>query len=242
MTDSLTTSQVAALFSVAPHTIRRWVQDGLLEPARTVGGHLRFERENVANLLAARGFSIDERSILPPETPAPEIQLRVLVVDDEESVIEEVLECLKGKNTICETARDGFEAGLQISRFKPHIVFLDLLLPGIDGFRICQEIRKNEETKDLTVITMTGFGTDNFVAQALNAGADECLTKPLDSERVVALVRDTARKINETTGEKNDRGAPEDDQLTQEDARVAPEDDQRAPEDDLPENREVSNF
>jgi excisionase family DNA binding protein len=234
MANLLTTSQVAALFSVASHTIRRWVQDGLLEPARTVGGHLRFEIKNVSNLLAARGFSIDERAIIPAETPAPEIQLRVLIVDDEKSVIDEVLDCLRNQNIVCETARDGFEAGLQISRFKPHIVFLDLLLPGVDGFRICQEIRKNEETRDLTVITMTGFGTDNFVAQALNAGADECLTKPLDSERVVALVRDTARRINESSGEKKARVAPEDGRLPPEDARLPPE--------DGPENRAASGF
>lgn len=197
MSDLLTTSEVAKLFSVAPHTIRRWVQEGLLPTARTVGGHLRFNRKDVNKLLAARGFAIPVNAQPEPKETDKDFQLRVLIVDDEQTVIDQITAALAEENVKIESAGDGFQAGVILSLFKPHLVFLDLLLPDVEGFRICQEIRANETTKDITVVTITGFGTDDFISKALNAGANECLTKPLDVEKLVSIARETAFKIRE---------------------------------------------
>ncbi len=192
--DLLTTSQVAKLFSVAPHTIRRWAQDGLLKPARTVGGHLRFERNSVNQLLAARGFSVPDQVEEKIKTTSGTM-VRVLVVDDEESVIEQIQKDLKGENVHIETARNGYEANVVIPLFKPQLIFLDLLLPDVEGFRICQEIRADEKTKDIYVVAMTGYSTEDFLSKAVAAGANECLPKPLDPKRIKEVTRDRARQI-----------------------------------------------
>lgn len=192
--DLLTTSQVAKLFSVAPHTIRRWAHDGLLKPARTVGGHLRFERDSVNQLLAARGFSVPDQ-VVEKNTKSTAPTVRVLVVDDEETVIEQIEKDLHGENVHIETARNGYEANVVIPLFKPQVIFLDLLLPDVEGFRICQEIRANEKTKDIYVIAMTGYSTDDFLSKAIAAGANECLPKPLDPSRIREITRDRARQI-----------------------------------------------
>ncbi len=193
-TDLLTTSQVAKLFSVAPHTIRRWAQDGLLKPARTVGGHLRFETQSVNKLLAARGFSVPDVVEEEQETNSATV-VRILVVDDEPTVIEQIENDLKGENVHIETAHNGYEANVVIPLFKPQLIFLDLLLPDVEGFRICQEIRANEKTKDIYVVAMTGFSTEDFISKAISAGANECLPKPLDPTRITSITRDRARQI-----------------------------------------------
>jgi len=193
-TELLTTSQVAKLFSVAPHTIRRWAQDGLLAPARTVGGHLRFERQSVNKLLAARGFSVPD--VVEEEKVAQSSTVvRVLVVDDEITVIEQIEKDLKNEQVHIETAHNGYEANVVIPLFKPQLIFLDLLLPDVEGFRICQEIRANEKTKDIYVVAMTGYSTEDFLSKAIAAGANECLPKPLDPTRIVSIARDRARQI-----------------------------------------------
>jgi len=195
MPDFLTTAQVAKLFSVAPHTIRRWTQEGLLKPARTAGGHLRFQRDNVNNLLATRGFAVPDKFDEAVEPADARNRLRVLVVDDEETVIEQILVFLENEGYAIETARDGFEAGMKIASFAPHIVFLDLLLPGMDGFQICQQIRADEKTRNMVVVTMTGYATDDFITKARNAGANDCLAKPLDEATVLPIARKAARDL-----------------------------------------------
>jgi excisionase family DNA binding protein len=206
MPDLLTTAQVAKLFSVAPHTIRRWAQEGLLEPARTAGGHLRFQRDNVNNLLATRGFAVPDKLDAITEQEIDRDTLRVLVVDDEKTIIEQILHFLDDEGFSIETAADGFEAGMKISSFHPHVVFLDLLLPGMDGFKICQQIRSDEKTKDMIVYTMTGYATDDFITKARNAGANDCLAKPLDEETIQSLARKAARDLkNKDKGIKPSR-------------------------------------
>jgi excisionase family DNA binding protein len=195
MSDLLTTAQVAKLFSVAPHTIRRWAQEGLLEPARTAGGHLRFQRDNVNILLATRGFAVPEKLDDSQEPVEAKETLRVLVVDDEKAIIEQILQILEEEDYAIETAGDGFEAGMKISSFSPHLIFLDLLLPGVDGFKICQQIRSDEKTSDITVITMTGYATDDFITKARNAGANDCLAKPLDEDTILTRAREAAHAL-----------------------------------------------
>jgi excisionase family DNA binding protein len=198
MPDLLTTTQVAKLFSVAPHTIRRWAQEGLLEPARTAGGHLRFPRENVNKLLATRGFAVPDKLDISTVPADDQSTLRILVVDDEAAIIDQILHYLAGEGFSVETASDGFEAGMKIASFDPHLIFLDLLLPGVDGFKICQQIRADEKNKDKLVITMTGYATDDFITKARNAGANDCLAKPLVEETILSHARKAARDLKDT--------------------------------------------
>jgi len=202
----LTTAVVARLFSVAPQTIRRWAKDGLLASLRTPAGGLRFDRKSVNNLLAARGFSIPEREEIPAEPAGSGTKLRVLVVDDEESILEGMVDLIEEENAEVRTARDGLAAAREIFRFSPHIVFLDLLLPGEDGFALCRKIRESGAGGDIMVAAMTGFATDDFLSRALSAGADECLTKPLDPERIRAILRTAAKKLRKDEGAIEEQG------------------------------------
>ena len=88
------------------------------------------------------------------------------------------------------TAADGFEAGIQIARFRPDLVILDLMMPHLDGFKVCSSIRSAPETSDLAVLVVTGYDDDENLQRAREAGADCCMTKPLSMEGL-------SRKVDE---------------------------------------------
>jgi two-component system, cell cycle response regulator len=86
------------------------------------------------------------------------------------------------------TASDGFEAGLQVATFKPHLVLLDLLMPHIDGFEVCRLIRANPATAHTRILIITAFGRYENIQRALKAGADDFLHKPLELEQLKSKV------------------------------------------------------
>ena len=115
--------------------------------------------------------------------PAP----RVLVVDDDEDVREGLSFALgAGRGWEVRTAADGFEAGYQLARFRPHLVLLDLAMPGMDGFSVCRRLRQAAEGRDLKIVILTGYGSPENGERSLLYGADLFLRKPVDFDRLLA--------------------------------------------------------
>ena len=118
---------------------------------------------------------------------------RILVVDDDTSFLGFLRELLSGEEDfIIETSHDGFDAGLKIPQFLPHAVLLDLMMNGLDGFSVCERIKSDSRTRHIRVIAMTGMPTPQSRARILAAGAEVCLTKPLDADELVSLIRSEA--------------------------------------------------
>jgi CheY-like chemotaxis protein len=85
-----------------------------------------------------------------------------------------------------EIARDGFEAGAKVESFRPHALLLDLMMPGIDGFEVCRRLRARPTLNHVRIVAMTGFPSQENIERIMSAGADACLPKPLDPERLLA--------------------------------------------------------
>jgi len=86
------------------------------------------------------------------------------------------------------TAKDGEEALAEISRAVPDLVLLDVMMPKIDGFSICQQIRANPEWKDMRIIMLTARGRDVEREKGLALGADDYITKPFSTKDAIARV------------------------------------------------------
>ena len=112
---------------------------------------------------------------------------RILVVDDEEGSRESFRMILKENHEIL-IAKDGQEGLDLLRREKPHLVILDVKLPGIDGIDVLQRIKKIRP--DVPVIVVSGLGTHKTVIDALKLGATDYLAKPID----VVQVKETVRK------------------------------------------------
>ena len=86
-------------------------------------------------------------------------------------------------------AADGYDAGRMIGEFEPDVLILDLVMPGIDGFKVCRDIRTGDKADQIRIIVVTGFPDEDMFQRAREAGADECVAKPVEIERLIELIR-----------------------------------------------------
>lgn len=87
------------------------------------------------------------------------------------------------------------EAGLKAARANPpHLVLLDLMLPGMDGLEVCRALRKNAETENLRIIILTAKGEEADIVTGLELGADDYVTKPFSPKVLIARIRKILRR------------------------------------------------
>jgi excisionase family DNA binding protein len=174
----LTPNEVAQWMMVSPITVRGWAQKGLLQAEVTPGGHRRFRSAEVERF--ARQWN-------PAGNKGP---LRVLIVDDDHAVVGFIKELLDDgvHQTVVDSAYDGFEAGRKVHTFSPDVVLLDLMMPGISGIEVCRQIKQIPGLADVRIIAMSGYLDSQNETALLSAGAECCLTKPLDTQRLLTLL------------------------------------------------------
>jgi excisionase family DNA binding protein len=171
----LTTRQAAAHCRVSIPTLRRWIRAGDLHAYLTPGGHRRIDLDEFQRFLAAQGR--------PPFPVGAGARARLLIVDDEPLVVAMLVDLLSGGPFTVETATDGYEALVKVGTFRPAVIILDAVLPGLDGVEACRCLRRLPETRDIRILGVTGHPS---VAPVLRgAGADACVSKPLDPNLVV---------------------------------------------------------
>jgi two-component system phosphate regulon response regulator PhoB len=128
---------------------------------------------------------------------------KILVIDDEEDILDLVEYNLKQNGYKVNCVATGEEAIETALAFKPDLILLDLMLPGVDGFDVCKDLKSQPETRDIPVIMLTAKTEDIDVVTGLELGADDYITKPFSPRVLVARVRAVLRK--QTKGTKNDK-------------------------------------
>jgi class 3 adenylate cyclase/CheY-like chemotaxis protein len=117
---------------------------------------------------------------------------RVLVVDDQPANVRLLEAILAPRGYDVSTAASGEEALELLARSTPDLVLLDIVMPGLDGYEVCRRIRDRKDTAYLPVVMVTASGDEQKV-KALEAGADDFLTKPIDRSELLARVASLAR-------------------------------------------------
>lgn len=124
---------------------------------------------------------------------------RVLVVEDDATVLEVASAYLRAAGYVVSTAVDGFGALDAVARFGPDLIVLDRMLPGIDGAEVCRRIRENAS---VPIIMLTAMGSPEDRILGLEAGADDYLTKPFSPRELVLRVQSILRRsVGEFTPE-----------------------------------------
>lgn len=181
-----TTFAIAKMLGVYPSTVADWVDKGKLKAFNTPGGHRRVLPEDLINFLKQHNMPFPA-GLVPEET-------KILVVDDDPAILELVTGFLKNakKGYQLFTAADGFEAGRLLGLHDPHLVILDLKLPGIDGFEVCRQIK--DQHSRTRVLAITGYDNEENRQKIMKAGADAFLGKPFrmgrfleECERLLSL-------------------------------------------------------
>jgi two-component system, OmpR family, alkaline phosphatase synthesis response regulator PhoP len=118
----------------------------------------------------------------------------ILVVEDEEDILEVVEYNLKKEGFVVHSASTGEEGLRQARQLKPHVLILDLMLPGIDGFDICKLLKSDNDTHDIIILILSAKGEEEDVVKGLEIGADDYLTKPFSPRVLSARVRTLLRR------------------------------------------------
>lgn len=118
---------------------------------------------------------------------------KVLLVDDEPDIIEFVGYNLRKEGYEVHTASDGREAVAAAARIIPHLVLLDIMMPGMDGFGACRAMRRNRELDGTVIAFLTARGEDLSQIEGFEAGGDDYIPKPIKMDvlksRIKALLK-----------------------------------------------------
>ncbi|MBI2060593.1 MAG: response regulator [Nitrospirae bacterium] len=174
------TSEIADLFHVYPSTVADWIDGGHLIAFRTVGGHRRVRPADLRSFLDAHKMEAPEGLDLHRPT--------VLVVDDDEEMTKNLRRRLTARKLLVETASSGFEGVYKIAQLRPDVVILDILMPGMDGIEVCEQIRSRSELKDTVVIAITGYEGKGLQDKVMAAGATTFVKKPVDADHLVSII------------------------------------------------------
>ena len=116
--------------------------------------------------------------------------MKILIVDDEPHIrllLEQALEELEDEGVEILTAQDGEEALQLVQKEKPEIVFLDVMMPKLNGYDVCERIKNTLGMKDIYIIMLTAKGEEFDKQKGIEAGANIYMTKPFDPDEIVEI-------------------------------------------------------
>jgi two-component system, OmpR family, response regulator len=176
-----TTFDIAKLLDVYPTTVANWIDNSKLKAFNTPGGHRRVMADDLAVFMRNHNMPI------PGELRSDRV--KILVVDDDQTMLRNINTFLlqDGRYEVF-TAADGFAAGQAVVQHRPDLVLLDIRLPGIDGIKVCEQIK--DQYPETKVIAITGYATQDNKDRMTKAGADAFLCKPFRLKAMLAVVQE----------------------------------------------------
>lgn len=188
MTETLTTREAARRCGVSFRTLIRWTEGGELQAYRLPGrGDYRVPVEELRRFMREHG--------IPEPDEMPGRPKRVLLVEDEPAMALAIKRVFARAGFETAIANDGFLAGSLLHTFKPHLMTLDIRMPGIDGFGVLRFLRETQLATPLKVLVVSGYSEEQL-EQALALGAHGALGKPFDNQELLATARQLLGEAN----------------------------------------------
>ena len=123
--------------------------------------------------------------------------MKILVADDDRNIRQGLVDLLESEGYSVTGASDGAEALRLVKRDQPDLVLLDIMMPGMDGYTVCREIRRDDETLPVIFISARSEEVDRVLG--LELGADDYIQKPFGTREVIARIRAVMRRVNAAT-------------------------------------------
>lgn len=181
--EHLTTHQVSRLLEVSPTTVINWVRTGQLACYTTLGGHRRIEREVLEAFLKEHAMPI-------PVELHPQSSKRILVVDDDPDILDVMKATLETQPDFeVKAVKDGFEAGVEVALWKPDLLVLDVLMPGLNGYEVAALLKNSPRTRHLPILAVTGLRQEVDIDSVRRAGVTDILQKPFTADDLLAKIR-----------------------------------------------------
>ncbi len=114
---------------------------------------------------------------------------KILLVDDADTILMMERMMLNKKAYELVTAKDGVEALEKVERERPDLILLDVVMPKMNGFEVCQRLREKEATKSIPIIMVTTRGEEDNVEAGFKSGCNDYVTKPINGMELLTKVR-----------------------------------------------------
>ena len=114
----------------------------------------------------------------------------ILIVDDEAYIVTSLEYVMKSAGFEVAVAYDGEEALARVAEKVPDLMILDLMMPKLDGFEVCEKIRQNPLWKDIRIVILTAKGRDIERKKGMSLGADDYMTKPFSTRDILDRVKE----------------------------------------------------
>ena len=184
---AFTTFQVAKICGVFPTTVINWVNRGKLPAYKTPGRHRRIVVSDLLSFLRKYKMPVPEWLVQEGAE-----RKRVLIVDDEPQVTRMLGKAFSKRSGLeVRTVNDGIEALVLVGKWVPDLVVLDVVMPVVDGLRVCASLKSDPQTKNIRIIAISGKRLSDSSRQFLQRHADAYFTKPFDVMEMV----DTALRL-----------------------------------------------
>jgi DNA-binding response OmpR family regulator len=123
---------------------------------------------------------------------------KILIADDRPQGLELMEAYLSDTPYDIKTASNGEETLKLVREWKPEVILLDVMMPRISGFEVCQQLRSQPETANIGVIMITALDQATDVERGVTAGADDFLTKPINKTELILRIRSLLQSRSET--------------------------------------------
>ena len=126
---------------------------------------------------------------------------KILIVDDEKDIVEFIQYNLEQEGFQVITAYNGKEAIATIKE-KPDLIVLDVMMPGLDGYEVCEKIRAKEKYKNIPILFLTAKSSEQDEVHGLDIGADDYIAKPVSIKKLIARIKSNLRRSDLNSNEK----------------------------------------
>ncbi len=114
---------------------------------------------------------------------------KILIVDDEPNIVVSLEFLMKQKGHAVKVVNDGETALAAVAEFRPDLILLDVMMPRMSGYDLCQRVRENPAWQDIKIIMLSAKGRDVEVTKGLAVGADAYMTKPFSTKDLIDKVQ-----------------------------------------------------
>jgi len=128
-------------------------------------------------------------------------QVRILVIEDEKNIRENIQELLEAKNYSVRAAANGKQGVLEAIDFRPHLIVCDVMMPKMDGYKVLEYIRKTAIVQNTPFIFLTARVDKNDVRQGMDLGADDYITKPFQSKELIKAIETRLKRQERIIGQ-----------------------------------------
>jgi DNA-binding response OmpR family regulator len=115
---------------------------------------------------------------------------RILIADDEPNIVVSLEFLMKQRGYDVRVVNNGEDALTAVGEFRPDLVLLDVMMPRLSGYDVCQKVRENPAWQDIKIIMLSAKGRDVEVTKGMAIGADAYVTKPFSTKDLIAKVRE----------------------------------------------------